>query len=91
MPSGANLAPFRIFMYIINKDGSPVIISDEAAQAIKIRIVGEENEDGITFIDNVENNIQDVNFIYDLQGRRVLEPKKGGLYIINGKKVYYNK
>lgn len=25
--------------------------------------------------------------IYDLQGRRVIEPKKGGIYIINGNKV----
>ena len=29
--------------------------------------------------------------IYDLQGRRVATPEKGTLYIINGKKVLYNK
>lgn len=27
------------------------------------------------------------NVIYDLQGRRVYEPLKSGVYIINGKKV----
>ena len=27
--------------------------------------------------------------IYDLQGRRVAQPQKGGVYIINGKKVVY--
>lgn len=27
--------------------------------------------------------------IYDLQGRRVAQPQKGGIYIINGKKVVY--
>ena len=30
-----------------------------------------------------------VKAVYDLQGRRVLEPKKGGLYIINNKKVIF--
>ena len=25
--------------------------------------------------------------VYDLQGRRVKNPRKGGLYIINGRKV----
>ena len=29
--------------------------------------------------------------IYDLQGRRVATPENGTLYIINGKKVLYNK
>ena len=39
-------------------------------------------------------NIRDVtghsgdNAVYDLQGRRVLEPKKGGIYIKNGKKYF---
>lgn len=28
------------------------------------------------------------NIVYDLQGRRVAQPQKGGIYIINGKKVY---
>ena len=28
------------------------------------------------------------NAVYDLQGRRVLEPKKGGIYIKNGKKYF---
>lgn len=29
--------------------------------------------------------------IYDLSGRKVVEPVKGGIYIINGKKVVVNK
>jgi hypothetical protein len=31
----------------------------------------------------------DSNKYYDLQGRRVLQPQKGQLYIVNGKKVLY--
>lgn len=37
-------------------------------------------------IDNPETIIQDSALIYDLQGRRVLNPMKG-VYIVNGKKV----
>ncbi len=89
MPENAILTPFKIFMYIVNKDGSPVIVSDEAAKSIQIRIIGEENEDGTTTIYDVEADEQTVDYIYDLQGRRVLEPQKGGLYIVNGKKVIF--
>ena len=89
MSATAILVPFRICMYIINKDGSPVIVSDEAAKSIQIRIIGEENEDGTTTIYDVEADEQTVDYIYDLQGRRVLEPQKGGLYIVNGKKVVF--
>ena len=89
MSDKAILIPFRICMYIVNKDGSPVIVSEEAAKSIKIRIVGEENEDGTTTIYDIENDIQDVDYIFDLQGRRVLEPQKGGIYIVNGKKIVF--
>ena len=37
--------------------------------------------------------VEDVNadaVVYDLQGRRVVNPTKG-LYIVNGKKVFINK
>ena len=53
-----------------------------------MRVVGEEGEDGTTQIYDVEVDAeQTFDGIFDLQGRRVLEPQKGGLYIINGKKV----
>ena len=32
---------------------------------------------------------QQVDFIFDLQGRRVSEPQKGGIYIVNGKKILF--
>ena len=75
-----------------NKDGSPL---SDTAQLIRMRVVGEELEDGTTFIYDVEVDEElkgengKVKTVYDLQGRRVLEPKKGGLYIINNKKVIF--
>jgi hypothetical protein len=54
-----------------------------------MRVVGEESENGTTVIYEVEDVEPGSNYIYDLQGRRVLEPKKGGLYIINNKMVIF--
>jgi hypothetical protein len=73
-------------MTMTAKAGAPYIIPDEVMKSIGARVVGEENEDGTTVIYDVNaENGEDV--IYDLNGRRVLETEKGGLYIINGKKV----
>ena len=50
----------------------------------------EEDENGATIIyDVVEDSLNGDDFIYDLQGRRVSEPKKGGIYIKNGKKILF--
>ena len=40
-------------------------------------------------IENLEFNIQNSEFIYDLAGRKVLDAEnlKGGVYIINGREV----
>lgn len=89
MGETAELAPFRVYMSIIAKDGSPVILNEVAAESIRMRVIGEENEDGTTTIYDVEADEQTVDYIYDLQGRRVLDPQKGGLYIVNGKKVIF--
>ncbi len=90
MNATASLAPFRVYMSIIAKNGSPVILDDVAAESIRMRVIGEENEDGTTFIYDVEmDGEQTADYIYDLQGRRVLDPQKGGLYIVNGKKVVF--
>ena len=84
------LAPFRIYLTMANKDGSPIDPHEVVAQSIRMRLVGEVNENGSTVIYDVEmDEEQTVDYIYDLQGRRVLEPQKGNLYIINNKKVIY--
>ena len=83
------LGAFRIYLQITDRDTEkPVILPN--VNNIRLRVIGEGSGDttDIKYYD-VEN--QNVELIFDLQGRRVLEPKKGGIYIINGKKVYYNK
>ena len=57
---------------------------DEALQTIHIYMQGEE---GTTSIDETIVNVQESTVIYDLQGRRVVNPTRG-MYIVNGKKVW---
>jgi hypothetical protein len=40
-------------------------------------------------IDKITRDVKDDGVIYDLQGRKVTTPQKGGLYIKNGKKFVY--
>ena len=86
-----SLVPFRIYLTVKNSDGSPVAVDEMPAQTIRMRVVGEEDENGTTVIYDVdvEEEQQGEDVIYDLQGRRVLEPKKGGIYIVNNKKVIF--
>lgn len=86
MSATANLVPFRVCMYIKAKDGSPIIDETNAPEYIRMRVIGEENEDGTTTIYDV-NAEEAEEMIFDLSGRRVLETEKG-IYIKNGKKVY---
>ena len=80
--SGASLNPFRLYMTITNRDGSPVKVSQSAQARINIRVQGEDNATGITETEN--GKVKTENF--DLSGRRVERMQKG-IYIVNGKKV----
>jgi hypothetical protein len=83
-----SLVPFRLYLTMANRDGSPIAPSEVAAQTIRMRLVGEENEDSTTLIyDHEADEEQGDDHIYDLQGRRVQKMEKG-LYIVNGKKVF---
>ena len=82
-----SMKPFRIYIEMSPKAGQAWIDPDNFT--IGMRVAGEEDETGATIIYDVVNDAQTVDYIYDLQGRRVLEPKKGNLYIINGKKVIF--
>ena len=84
-----SLIPFRLYLTMESRDGLPIDVNISAAQSIRMRVVGEESENGTTVIYEVEDVELGSDYIYDLQGRRVLEPKKGGLYIINNKKVIF--
>lgn len=80
--SGASLNPFRLYMTITSRDGSPVKLSQSAHARINIRVQGEDTETGITETEN--GKVKTENF--DLSGRRVERMQKG-IYIVNGKKV----
>ena len=85
LSSTSILKPFRFYLTISNLEGSPVEIAEEAMSSVRIRVMGEsDNATGIDETENTENSV-----VFDLSGRRVSTPTKGGVYIINGKKVIY--
>ena len=84
----STLKPFRFYLTISSREGSPVEIAEEAMSRVRIRVMGED--DNATGIDEVKTaNDEQKSEIYDLSGRRVSAPAKGGVYIIKGKKVIY--
>ena len=80
--SGASLNPFRLYMTITSRNGSPVKVSQSAMSRINIRVQSEDTETGIGEIVNEDAKAE----IYDMTGRRLQNAHKG-IYIINGKKV----
>ena len=86
--STSAMKPFRFYMTITDRWGNPVNVDASESQLMRIKVRGEEDT---TEIDGVECNTNGVDQIFDLQGRRVATPVKGGIYIVNGKKVLFNK
>ena len=59
---------------------------DASDNGARLMVVFDEGD--TTGIDTVNSEKVTANSVaYDLQGRRVVNPKKGGLYIVNGKKI----
>lgn len=85
IPEDSSLYPFRAYLSMTARDGSPVKVSDEAMRAIRFRAIGDESGE-TTGIENSELKIENSDVIYDLQGRRVEKMEKG-VYIVGGKKV----
>ena len=82
--SGSYLNPFRLYMTITARDGSPVKVEPAAMSRIRISVLGEDVETDIE-----ETRSETKNIILDLSGRSVQNPAKGGVYIVNGKKVIF--
>lgn len=59
----------------------------EAPSSMQMRLVEEDLPTGVTDVEITEEKKD--NIIYDLHGRRVMEPQNGNLYIINGNKVLF--
>ena len=86
--TGSYLNPFRLYMTVSARDGSPVKVELAALSRIRISVLGEDDME--TGIEDVKTeNGEHKTVILDLSGRRVQNPEKGGVYIVNGKKVVY--
>ena len=79
----AGLKPGRMYLKISSNSNNPFAPSSYVAKSARIVVRGEE---GTTDVEGVVSEPVE-NVIYDLNGRRVLEAEKAGIYIINGKKV----
>ena len=82
----SSLKPFRLYMEMTPRDGSPVKVEAAALSRIRINMQGEDgNTTGVEILE-APQSINDA-VLYDLYGRKVTTPVKGGIYISNGKKV----
>ena len=83
-------------MVFKQSSGSGNITAGKAFYAVRSDLVNFPSGDAHIFLDlgsnettsieKVKNNMSEEAHIFDLQGRRILQPSKG-LYIVNGKKV----
>ena len=74
-----------IFLYATKRIPAGKAFLDIApTSARELNIVFGDETTGIRSIDNGQLTMDNV---YDLQGRKVAQPAKGGLYIVNGKKI----
>ena len=88
IPEGSSLGPFRLYLTISSRGDSPLKIEPSALSRVNIVVSGED--DSATGIDGVEQGSASQTNppkIYDLSGRRVHSPSRGGVYMVNGRKV----
>ena len=81
------LKPFRFYLTISSREGSPLEVENDALSRIRISVRGED--DNATGIQDVFSGVQEQAPVFDLSGRRVHKPAKGGMYISNGRKLIY--
>ena len=87
LSSGSSLNPFRLYLRVSSREGSPVKLSEAALARIGIHVQGEETATSVE--ERLMQKQHKANAVYDLSGRRVTSPKKGQTYIVNGKKRMY--
>ena len=87
LTSGSTLNPFRLYLRVSSREGSPVKLSEAALARIGIHVQGEETATSIE--ERLMQKQHKADAVYDLSGRRVTSPKKGQTYILNGKKRMY--
>ncbi len=77
-----SMKPFRVMM--TRKLATGIDVPTTSANTMRV-IIREPN--GTTAIEDAVIDAVQGNVVYDLQGRRVMNPTQGGVYIVNGKKV----
>ena len=87
LTSGSTLNPFRLYLRVSSREGSPVKLSEAAMARIGIHVQGEETATSVE--ERLMQKQHKADAVYDLSGRRVTNPKKGQIYIVNGKKRMY--
>ncbi len=86
--SDSKVFPFRIYLNL--KDIVPIDVEEESnAKELNITWIDDNDVTGIEEIKTNTINNKATAIIYDLTGRMVTKPVKGGLYIINGKKIIF--
>jgi hypothetical protein len=82
--STSDMKPFRLYLTRELKPGVELNITTSNSMRILVR-----KPNGTTSIENVDTEAigQQTTATYDLQGRSVVNPTKGAVYIVNGKKV----
>ena len=78
------LNPFRFYFQMEKRNGDAF-----PADAVNIRMRSVDQSGNATTGVGSVNAEQGNDFIFDLHGRRVVEPQKGSIYIVNGKKVMF--
>lgn len=63
------------------------LIAPASGNAIGFALFFDDEESPVTGVNALENGVVAPAAVYDLQGRRVAVPQKGGVYIVNGRKV----
>jgi hypothetical protein len=84
LAAGTALNPFRLYISIENRDNSPLKVETVAMSRMRIVERGET-----TGVETITPAQQREDVIIDLSGRRVKQPVKGGVYIVNGKKQIF--